>query len=145
MAEMGIKADLDLQAALAAHANGHKTFQPGEYLFREGKKCDGLFLVTTGAIRVFLPCGCNSLMERIAGSGCVLGLAASVNGGRYSLTAQAIELTEAVHVPRAKLTRLMQSDTASAIKLLGLLSGEVRTLRTEIARSNRGFTHAATR
>jgi CRP-like cAMP-binding protein len=137
MTSMGVRADLDLQAALTAHATSHEVYEPGGFVFKEGSKCRGVFLVISGSIRVFLPTNRSTeLMERVATPGCVLGLPSSVSGEAYSLTAEAIQRSEAVHISRASLTKLMQSDTASAIKLLGLLSGEVRTLRTEMARGN---------
>jgi CRP/FNR family transcriptional regulator len=134
---MGVNADSDLKAALMAHATAHEVYEAGGFLFREGSKCRGVFLVTSGSIRVFLPTKSSTpLMERIATPGSVLGLPSSVTGEAYSLTAEAIQRSAVVHISRASLTKLMQSDTVSAIKLLGLLSGEVRTLRTEMARGN---------
>jgi hypothetical protein len=55
-----------------------------------------------------------------------------------------MERAELVHVSRPRLTKLMQTDTVSAIKLLGLLSGEIRMLRTEMAKSNPQGRGAAT-
>jgi CRP-like cAMP-binding protein len=137
MTSIGVKADHDLQAALLAHASGSGVYEAGERVFSEGKKCMGVFLVLSGTVKLFLRSGCGSrLMERIATAGCVLGLPSTVSAEPYSLTAETTERTELVYVSRARLTKLMQSDTISAIKLLGLLSGEVRTLRTEMAKSN---------
>jgi CRP-like cAMP-binding protein len=112
-------------------------YEAGERVFSEGKKCVGVFVVLSGTVRLFLRSGSDSrLLERVATAGCVLGLPASISGAAYSLTAEAMERAELVHVSRARLTKLMQSDTVSAIKLLGLLSGEVRTLRTEMTKTN---------
>jgi CRP-like cAMP-binding protein len=137
MTSMGVKADLDLQAALMAHATTHEVYEPGGFVFKEGSKSRGVFLVTSGSIKLFLPTkSSTTLMERVATPGCVIGLPSSVTGEAYSLTAEAIQRSAVVHISRKSLTKLMQSDTVSAIKLLGLLSGEVRTLRTEMARGN---------
>jgi CRP-like cAMP-binding protein len=130
-----VKADHDLQATLIAHANGSYVYEAGERVFSEGRTCVGVFVVLSGTVRLFLRNASNSrLMERHATVGCVLGLPSSVTGAPYSLTAEATERAELVHLSRARLTKLMQSDTVSAIKLLGLLSAEVRTLRTEMAK-----------
>jgi CRP-like cAMP-binding protein len=137
MTYMDVGADDDLQEALMAHATDHEVFEPGELVFKQGSKCNGVFLVTSGAFRVFLPNDrSTATIERIATPGCVLGLPSTVSGEPYSLTAEAVQRSEADHISRANLTKLMQSDTTSAIKLLGLLSGEVRTLRTEMARGS---------
>ncbi len=137
MTTMGVRADLDLQAALTAHATSHEVYERGKCLFEEGGECRGVFLVTSGSVRLFLPTSRNTaLMERIATPGCVLGLPSTVSGEGYSLTAEAMERTWILRISRENVMKLMQGDTASAIKLLGLLSGEVRTLRTEMARVN---------
>jgi CRP-like cAMP-binding protein len=137
MKYMDVGADPDLQAALTAHGTNHEVFEPGEFVFKQGSKCNGVFLVTSGLVRVFLPSAdSTATIERIATPGCVLGLPSTVSGEPYSLTAEAMQRTQADHISRASITKLMQRDTASAIKLLGLLSGEVRTLRTEMAKEH---------
>ena len=145
MTSMGARADHDLQAALIAHANGSYVYEAGERVFSEGRKCVGVFLVLSGTVRLFLRSDRDSrVMERVATAGCVLGLPATVSGAAYSLTAEAMERSELVHVSRPRLTKLMQTDTVSGIKLLGLLSGEIRMLRTEMAKSNPQGRGAAT-
>jgi CRP-like cAMP-binding protein len=137
MTSMGIKADSDLKAALMAHVTAHEVYEAGEFLFKEGSKCSGIFFVTSGSIRVFLPSNRSTeLMERSATAGCVLGLPSTVNRVPYSLTAEAMERSCVLRISRDGVMKLIQSDTVLAIKLLGLLSGEVRTLRTEMARGN---------
>ena len=137
MTSMSVIADLDLQKALITHGASHEMYEPGSFVFKEGSKCRGMFLVTSGSIRVFLPTNrSTALMERIATPGCVLGLPSTVSGEPYSLSAEATSRSFVLRISRDAVMKLMQSDTASAIKLLGLLSGEVRTLRTEMARGN---------
>jgi CRP-like cAMP-binding protein len=135
MTNMGVKASLHLQAALRAHATAHVLYQSGEAVFERGSKCKGVFLVTSGTIKLFLPGDHGgALMERAAMPGCVLGLPSTVGGNPYSLTAEATERSWVLRVSRSAVMKLMQSDTVSGIELLGLLSGEVRTLRTEMAK-----------
>ena len=137
MTSMGETADLDLQKALITHGASHEMFEPGSFVFKKGSKCRGMFLVTSGSIRVFLPTkSSTALIERVATPGCVLGLPSTVSGEPYSLTAEATRRSFVLRISRDDVMKLMQNDTVSAIKLLGFLSGEVRTLRTEMARGN---------
>ena len=136
MANFKVIADMELRTALAAHASGRVTYESGEFIFRQGTKSSGVYLVATGAVRLFLKSSSRAaLMERIAKPGSLLGLPATITGDDYSLTAEAIEPTELLQVSREDLTRLMQQDIVSAMKLLALLSGEVRTARCEIVKT----------
>jgi CRP-like cAMP-binding protein len=136
MANFKVIADIELRAALAAHARGRVAYERGRFIFHQGTKSSGVYLVVSGAVRLFLESSCRTgLMERVAGPGCLLGLPATFTGNDYSLTAEAIERTELLRISRADLTRLMQQDNVSAMKLLALLSGEVRTARTEIVKT----------
>jgi CRP-like cAMP-binding protein len=145
MANFKVIADMGLRAALAAHASRRVAYERGEFIFHQGTKSSGVYLVVSGAVRLFLESSRRTLMmERVARPGCILGLPATLTGEDYSLTAEAIQRTELLRISGADVTRLMQQDSVSAMKLVSLLSGEVRTTRTEIVK-NAGKGHRSAR
>jgi CRP-like cAMP-binding protein len=133
-----VKADAALQAALAAHASGTTFYEAGDFIFAQGEEASGVCLVASGSVRIFVQSKREkALMERLATPGCVLGLPATIGGEPYTLTAQAIERTELIHVSRLNVIKLLQ-DAALAIKILSLLSCELGNARIEMAKSNSG-------
>lgn len=134
-----LRANDTLQAALASCTSREIVREEGQFVFEQGQAPRGIFLVKSGAVKVFLRSDLGrALMVRVAGRDSILGLPATVTGEPYSLTAQAIRRTELLHVSGERLIALMQQDAASAVQLLALLGNEVRSARTQIARTAPG-------
>jgi CRP-like cAMP-binding protein len=72
-------------------------------------------------------------LEEIVGRGGLLGLPAAISGTPYSLTAEVLSDSELAFLSREELVRLMQSDVSLSLKLVELLSQEVRAMRDVIA------------
>jgi CRP-like cAMP-binding protein len=132
-----IQADLELQAKLVAHATRTKLLEPGELIFREGEAGKGIFLITSGSVELCLESSWCRSIRRVATAGCVLGLPSTLSGEPYSLSAEVIEPVTVVQLNKDDFDELMKGDTTCGLKLLWLLSAEVRALRTEIATGNR--------
>jgi CRP-like cAMP-binding protein len=129
-----LRANQTLQAALTAYATREIVRGEGQFVFEQGQTPKGIFLVKSGAVKVFLRSdGGRAFMVRMASADSILGLPATVTGEPYSLTAQAMMRTELLQVSREDLIALMQQDAASAVQLLALLGNEVRNTRTQIA------------
>lgn len=102
-------------------------------LFREGDESDGVYLIKTGTLRLSLESSPGkTVMSRTVGPGYVVGLPATVNGHSYSLNCDVVEDAELAYISRSALTRLIQSDAGTAMKLLDLLSSEIQALRAAL-------------
>ena len=136
MSIFGLKADADLQSALRKYASGtNRRLTSSGWLFRQGEKPSGFYLIESGRARIFMESSNgSSLFEEVIDSGCVVGLPATVNRHPYSLSCELVADTTVLFVSRENLVRLMQQDTDSAMKLLDLLSTEVQAVRTELSR-----------
>lgn len=134
MSSFTLKADTNLQAELMENMSRLVVKQPGQTIYKQGQKPVGLFLVHSGKVRVFLESKAGkTMLERTVGPGCLLGLPATINGVAYSVSAEAIDTCELALLSRRELIRLMRSNTSAALKLLDLLSQEIRFMRSEIA------------
>jgi CRP-like cAMP-binding protein len=60
-------------------------------------------------------------------------LPAAISGTPYSLTAEVLSDSELAFLSREELVSLMQSDVSLSLKLVELLSQEVRAMRDVIA------------
>lgn len=134
MRAFGLIADSDLQAALRTFASAIVERKASEYLFHQGDKPHGCYLVKSGKVRLSMEASSGgSLMQRVVGKGGLVGLPASIDGRVYSLTCEIIEDAELAYLSRPDLALLMKSDTSAGMKLLHLLSSEVQAVRSEFA------------
>jgi len=133
MSTFGLRADLELQTILSANASQVLIRNAHDRLFREGDESDGVYLIKAGALRLSLEASPGkTVMNRMVGPGYVVGLPATINGHSYSLNCDVVEDAELAFVPRIALTRLIQSDAGTAMKLLDLLSSEIQALRAAL-------------
>jgi CRP-like cAMP-binding protein len=100
----------------------------GTMIFAAGQDLIGLYLVLTG--RVALWHGPDHVrVTRIAETGCLLGLPATVRRKPYSLSAEAVQDTTLSLISPEQLEHLIETDGASAKEIISLLGEEVVALR----------------
>ena len=85
------------------------SYPTGAVLFAEGQSPRGVFIVRRGHVKLSV-CGSDgrTLILRIAGVGCPLGVAAVVSGRQYEATAETQEPSEISFLRQADLLRLMR-------------------------------------
>jgi CRP-like cAMP-binding protein len=122
--------DEEVRSALARH--GEKVEMPrGSVLFEQGKQADGIYLILSGRVQTDLGSSGHQV-PRIAESGSLLGVPATINGAAYSISAKVKEDAELIHVSRPQLLELMKNNPVVALSIIDLLSREVREMRLEI-------------
>ncbi len=85
------------------------TYPTGAVLFAEGQAARGVFIVRRGRVKLSI-CGSDgrTLILRIVGPGCPLGVAAVVSGRQYEATAETQEPSEISFLRHSDLLRLMR-------------------------------------
>jgi len=85
------------------------TYPTGAVLFAEGQAPRGVFIVRRGRVKLSI-CGSDgrTLILRIVGTGCPLGVAAVVSGRQYEATAETQEPSEISFLRHSDLLRLMR-------------------------------------
>ena len=110
------------------------TKQAGALLFNQGDEVTGVYILSKGRARLTLRSPDGKIhLEEIVGRGGLLGLPAAISGTPYSLTAEVLSDAELAFLTREELVGLMQSDVSLSLKLVELLSQEVRAMRDVIA------------
>ena len=127
--------DNDVRAALTQR--GEKLSMPkGSVLFEQGKTASGMYLIVSGKVQTQIGSGIGQV-PRVAESGSLLGVPATINGAAYSISAKVKEDAELIHVSRPRLLELMRENPAVALSIIDLLSREVRDMRLEIKKPPR--------
>ena len=100
-----------------------QTFPRGTPLFREDQSARGVYLLTQGRVRLTV---CSEsgrrLTLRTAGPGEILGLSATLAGGLYDITAEAVDNVEAAAIRRTDLLHFLHDHCDICMQIVNLLS-----------------------
>ena len=132
MSEIRLKTTTELEVALKRFSSRQEQYQAGATIFSEGDSSHGCYLVVRGALRLTLESrNSDPMFEALADEGCLVGLPATINGHRYSLTCVAASDVELAYISRQDITTLMKRQPDAAFMLLDFLSNEVQTGRKQ--------------
>jgi CRP-like cAMP-binding protein len=134
MASYNFQADEYLQTIILRNAETLHV-KKGNTIFREGEKVRGVFLLVSGKVDLLLHSAGLVSLERHAVPGCLLGVPASINHHPYSLTAVVKEDAELRFISVEALAELMKREPSLTMKLVTMLSEEVRSMRKVFAGS----------
>ena len=98
-------------------------------LFRCGEPCRGVYMVEEGSVKLLLSAQSSVTTElETVGAGAVLGLAETVTGDEYKLTAEAAEGARISHIDRASFMDGLQQNPQLSLKIVRLLSDDLHNL-----------------
>ena len=99
----------------------------GKVLFRRGDSCRGIYMVEEGYVRLLLAPELPQEQE-VVGSGAVLGLAETMGGGDYKLTAEALRGARVTYIERKSLIRHLHVQQQLCLQIVHLLSEDLHSL-----------------
>jgi CRP/FNR family transcriptional regulator len=121
----------DLPADALAAFDGIKTIVQvprGETLFHEGRLPRGIFVLCEGRVKLSVSSEQGKrLMLRIAGSGEVLGLSATVSGKPYEVTAEVLDNVQVAFIKRKDLLHFLRDNRDACLQVVHLLSQDLHT------------------
>ncbi len=119
------------EEALQALAESSLTlpFNKGELIFLEGGPCPGLFIVHSGAVKIFKmsPAGREQILG-IEAPGRPVAELAVLDEGPYPASAAAVEDTVLFMIPKAEFHRLCRHHPDIAFRIIRSLAGRFRKL-----------------
>jgi CRP-like cAMP-binding protein len=126
-------ADPELIQALEKHSTAISC-DADRVLFNQGDHPQGLYILDHGETTITMasPTG-EQLMSIQAHAGSLLGLPGLIGDEPYTLTAIARNGARLSFVPRDEFTSLMRADPPLALKMLQVLSAELRSARRALA------------
>ena len=109
-----------------------RRFRAGEVLFSAGEKGDGFYLIETGRVQISAPVGTGDpRLLATLGPGDSVGEMAVLDDAPRSATARAETDTEATHMSRDELLRLIEKQPRLALNLIREFSNRMRALNTK--------------
>ncbi len=110
-------------AALPRHYN------PGEMIFSEGDPCEGLYVVASGAVKIFKvsPSGREQVLT-IEGPGGSVAELPVFDGGNYPASAVAEQASELLFIRKKDIRSLCLEHPEVALKVLRVVSSRLRRL-----------------
>jgi CRP/FNR family transcriptional regulator len=109
------------------------SYKKGAVFFAQGEKPPGIFLVLTGAIKLYISSSeGRSFILGFKGPGSILGLASTILGRRCEATAETTSPTTAISLRREALLKLLQENTNTALETAELLSERCFKLLDEL-------------
>ena len=114
--------------ALAARTRV-RSCSPGELLFSEGERCNGLYMVVAGRVRIFKmsPNGREHVLA-IEGPGSSIAELPVFDGGSYPASASAVDAAELLFVSRDDFRAICLEHPEIALKVLQVVGGRLRRL-----------------
>jgi len=111
-----------------------RTYERGDVVFEEGDPSDHFFIVITGRVKVFKHglSGSDVILEMF-GPGEPLGAMAAYESKPYPASAEAIESSSCLLIPRHEFFRLLEEHPSLVRGLLGSLSLRLVELTTRLA------------
>jgi CRP/FNR family transcriptional regulator, dissimilatory nitrate respiration regulator len=100
----------------------------GQTLFLQGDRADGLYVVLVGRVKVFKtsPKGREQILM-IMGKGDPVGEVAVLSGENYPASAEALDPSEVLYLPRQAFLDLVTREPEVAMRLLAALSSRLRS------------------
>jgi len=119
------------------------TLKPGQMLFKEGEKSNGMFLVRKGELQVFVTQGTKEVNLAVVGAGGMIGEMALFDLKPRSASVRAKEESEVSHITNDDFVNLMKQIPKWFVGLMTTLSGRLRTTNDRLqkveAKSNRPY------
>ena len=131
----GTLADEDLAAV--AEVTVPRTFQSGEFVFREGDRSDTCYVVRSGHVRVVREhTDGRSITLATLGPGEIFGELAMFDAEVRSATVESLEETEVIAILAGDMRRVLRNHPEIAVKLLGALSRRLRETNERLTRQS---------
>jgi CRP-like cAMP-binding protein len=120
-------AESDLQ--FLASAALPRRFQPGELIFSEGEPCEGLYVVESGAVRIFkVSRSGREQVLTIEGPGGSIAELPVFDDGNYPASASAEQASELLFIRKKDIRSLCLEHPEVGLKVLRVVSSRLRRL-----------------
>ena len=110
-----------------------KRINKGEVVFSEGEEGHGFYVIVEGRIKIFkVSTEGKEQILHIYGAGQPFGEVPVFAGQKFPATAQAIEKTRALFLPRAAIVDLIAANPSLALNMLAVMSKKLRQFTVQI-------------
>jgi CRP-like cAMP-binding protein len=129
VARLPFQAPPELAAAIGAAASS-LLVNPGETVFNASSPATGVYLVTSGSVRAYLPAeDGRELICRMLSAGSLLGLPAAMCAKTHQFTVEAVENVRLSFVETAVFNELLRDNTDLCMLVVSMMSDELTEIR----------------
>jgi len=107
-------------------AGNNKILKPGQVLFAEGDKSDGMYVIRRGQLQVYLDKGGSEIPLAQVVAGSMLGEMALFDNKPRSASARAIDDVEVTHISNEDFNKILKQIPKWFVTLMANLSGRLR-------------------
>lgn len=108
-------------------------FNKDEIIFQEGSINKGLFLVSSGIIKIYKKAGDRQkFITKLAKKGDILGIPSTIGKQPYQATAQALTLTKGYFLPEMTFLKLINDKPYLCKEIMILIGKELKFAKTRI-------------
>jgi CRP-like cAMP-binding protein len=127
VALLGDLAETDVEFLASASLARH--YEPGELIFSEGDPCEGLYVVESGAVKIFnVSVSGREQVLTIEGPGGSIAELPVFDGGNYPASAQAEQASDLLFIRKKDIHALCLEHPEVALKVLRVVSARLRRL-----------------
>jgi CRP/FNR family transcriptional regulator, cyclic AMP receptor protein len=127
VALLGDLAESDLEFLASASLARH--YDAGELIFSEGDPCEGLYVVESGAVKIFkVSVSGREQVLTLEGPGSSIAELPVFDGGNYPASAQAEQTSELLFIRKKDIRTLCLEHPEVALKVLRVVSARLRRL-----------------
>ena len=119
---------INLRTALEALGTA-TTKHRGERLFEQGKNPAGIYLIRSGHVALLVEHGRKKACTQVAGAGALIGLPAVMANSSFSVTAEVLDDTEVVFIPRELVVNTLRHSQELCMQALDVLGQQVQEVR----------------
>jgi CRP-like cAMP-binding protein len=116
------------QLTILSNTKACRVYRKGDMVFYVEDRPAGLYCVRQGNIKLYkVGTDGREQIIRLVGPGDVLGYRSLISGTPYASFAMAIDEAHVCFIPRSEFVNLLSGDANFSMRMMGLLSSELRT------------------
>lgn len=116
------------------HSKGGNLYRRGQNIFYEGTRPSGLYCINYGKIKIYkIDHTGKEQIVRLAKGGDILGYRSLISGELYASFAAPLEDSLICFIPRSVFFSLLQSNSNLSMKIMKLLSQDLKSAENRIA------------
>ncbi|MBX5496435.1 MAG: Crp/Fnr family transcriptional regulator [Bryobacteraceae bacterium] len=106
-----------------------RKYAPGEMLFFEGDRCEGMFIVARGQVKIFkVPASGVEMVIAVESAPSAVGELAMFDGGTYPASVKAVDEVDVLFIDKQGLFEVCRHYPDIALKMLAIVGRRLRQL-----------------
>ena len=112
------------------------TFEPGQYIFRQGEPCNGIFSIVTGAVAIRKSdAQGHAVLVRMRHPGETMGYRDFFGGEVFTTSAEALQRTQVCFIEKRSVRGLLERNPSLGLGFLSSMAGDLQNAEESLLMS----------